>query len=118
MVKSLVIAVLSLILGAVAGWFAHAQLGDPAAPIRSSMQRNLAGSSQASTVSLAALLALERGDTEAAKRQLARQIASYQHTFSEYDGALPGYPKLQPLISSAAEQSQTLREEIARKDSQ
>ena len=118
MIKPLVIAILSLIVGVVFGWFLHSQLGDPSSKIRASMQRSIAGSHNASVVSMAALLALERGDTDAAKHQLARQIASYQHTFGEYDGALSDCPKLEPMISSAAEQSATLREELAKKKTQ
>jgi len=118
MVKPLVIATLSLVVGVISGWFLHARLGDPSSQIRASMQRSIAGSHHASVVSMAALLTLERGDTDAAKHQLARQIASYQHTFSDYDGALPDCPKLQPMISSAAEQSEILRQELAKKESQ
>jgi len=117
-VKPLVIATLSFAVGAVFGWFSHKRLSDPAAEIRTSMQRSIAGSYHASIVSLAALLALERGDIDAAKHQLARQIASYQHTFGGYDGALPDCPKLQPMITSAAEQSAILREQLAKKESQ
>jgi hypothetical protein len=118
MVKSLVIAAFSLAVGIVAGWFLHARIGDPYSQIRASMQRSIAGSCHASVVSLAALLALERGDSDAAKRQLARQIASYHHTFGAYDGALPDCPKLEPMIASAAEQSPILRRTLAKKESQ
>ena len=116
--KLLAIATLSLAVGATGGWFVHARLGEPYSQIRGSMQRSIAGSCHASIVSLAALLALERGDGDAAKRQLARQIASYQHTFGDYDGALPDYPKLQPAIATAAEQSAMLREELGKKETQ
>jgi hypothetical protein len=57
---------------------------------------------------------MEGGDVVGAKHQLARQIASYEHTFSNYDGALPDCPKLKPLITSTAEQSDILREELAK----
>ena len=81
------------------------------------MQRSLAGSCHATVVSLAALSAIERGDIAGAKHQLVRQIASYEHTFGDYDGALPDCPKLHPLITSAAEESPTLREELEKKES-
>ena len=116
MVKPLVIAAITGAVGVVAGWFLHARLGDPASQIRASMQRSIAGSSHASVVSLGALLALERGDVDAAKHQLARQIASYHRTFAEYDGVLPDSPKLQPLITDAAEQSPILRDQLATKE--
>jgi hypothetical protein len=118
MIKLLLIAMLSIVLGFTAGWFLHARLDDPFSEIRASMQRTIAGSAHASVVSLSALLTLERGDIDAAKHQLARQIASYDHSFGEYDGVVPGCPKLLPWITGVAEHSPILREELAKKEHQ
>ena len=114
MVKSLVIASVSAVIGLVAGCIVHARFFDARSEIQRLMQREMAGSHGAAVVSLSALLALEHDDTSAAKRQLARQIGGYQRAFGKYDGALPDRPKLAPLIQSAAEQSSVLREEIGK----
>jgi hypothetical protein len=115
MVRSLLIASISAVVTFVAGCIVHARFFDARSEIQCLMQREMAGSHGAAVVSLSALLALEHHDTSAAKRQLARQIASYQRAFGKYDGALPDRPKLAPLIHTAAEQSSVLRDEIGKK---
>jgi hypothetical protein len=116
MVKLLIVAMIACVagfaIGYAAGW--HRRLDDPTLAIRAQMREAVSSQVYATSLSLSALLALEKGDIGKAKSQLARQVATYQHTWAEYDGVLPGQPKLLPIIQQSSTQSETLREELAR----
>ncbi len=117
MVKLLIAAAFACLagfgVGYATGW--HRRLDDPRLAIQSQMRETASSQIYATSLSLSTLLALEKGDIGKAKCQLARQVATYQHSWAEYDGVLPGQPKLLPIIQESSTQSQTLREELAKK---
>src|SRR5438045_920366 len=115
MVKPIIIASISVIVGLVAGLVLHARFFDARSQIQCLMQREIAWSRGDAMGSIPPLLALERGDTATAKKQLAHNIASYQRIFGEQDATLPGLPEIKPLIQSAIDRSPTLQDELNKK---
>jgi hypothetical protein len=77
------------------------------------MREAISSQTSATVLSLPVLLMLEKGDVEKAKSQLARQIADYQRSWGEYDGVVPGQPKLLPMIQESAKRSPALQQELA-----
>src|SRR4051794_7560356 len=103
MVKRLLAFVVVFAIGVVAGFAIgwHRRAPDPALAIRSQMRESVASQKSATTLSLAVLLRLERGDVDGAKAQLARQAASYQHSWAGYDATLPERGEVLPMIRAA-----------------
>ena len=66
----------------------------------------------AAVLSAGALSMLESGETERAKKTLARQIASYSR--GKFDDSLPENQKLKGLIEATSERSSILKEELAK----
>jgi hypothetical protein len=99
--------------GYAVGW--HHRTLDPALAIQSQMRESISSQKYATALSLAVLLRLERGDVESAKGQLARQAASYEHSWAQYDRVLPEQGEILPLIRDATADSPVLRQELAKK---
>ena len=118
MVKPLIIAGISVLVGLVAGLVLHAYFFDARSKVQCLIQRDVAWSRGSAMVSIPALLALERGDTSTAEKQLARNIATYQLTWGQQNVTLPGLPDIDPLIRSAIDRSPMLREELNKKKSE
>ena len=97
--------------GFATGW--HQRPDDPVLAIKSLTRETVSSQIYATVLSLNVFLALEKGDVGKAKSQLARQIADYQRLWAEYDGVLPGQPKLLPIIQESINHSPALREELA-----
>lgn len=117
MLKFLLVAVLACVIGFGAGYATgwHHRLNDPALAIRSQMREAVSSQNYATVLSLSVLMAIEKGDVEKAKSHLTRQVATYQHSWAEYDGVVPGLPKLLPVIRESVNHSPALREEFAPK---
>jgi hypothetical protein len=116
MVKLLLVAGLACAVGFGVGYATggHQRLNDPALAIRSQMREAISSQNYATALSLSVLLALEKGDIGKAKSQLARQVATYEHSWAEYDGVLPKQAKLLPVIRESSKDSEVLREELAK----
>ena len=115
MLKFLLVAGFACAVG-FGGGFAmegHQRPEDPVLAIKSLMRETVSSEISATTLSLSVLLALEKGDVGKAKSQLVRQIADYQRSWAEYDGVLPGQPKLLPIIQESINHSPALQEELA-----
>jgi hypothetical protein len=117
MTKLLIIAALACVagfgVGYATGW--HHRIDDPELAIRSQMRETVVSENFATSLSLVVLLRLEQGELEKAKSLLAEQIATYQHSWSEYDGVLPRMAKLLPVIQETSGHSETLRQKLAQK---
>jgi hypothetical protein len=108
-----VVCAIGLGVGFAVGW--HYRTHDPALAIQSQMRESISSQKYATAISLAVLLRLERGDVESAKAQLARQAATYEHSWARYDRVLPEHGEILPLIRDAAADSPVLRQELAKK---
>lgn len=117
MLKFLLVAALACAIGFGIGYATGCRQrpADPALSIQSQMREVISSQHAMTVLSLNVLVALEKGDVEKAKSQLTRQIADYQHSWVEFDGVLPGHPKLLPVIQETVKHSPALQEELARR---
>ena len=116
MLKFLLVAGLAGAIGFGAGYATdwHQRVDDRERAVRAQVRETISSQIYAANLSLSVLLTLEKGDIAKAKSQLARQVADYQRSWAEYDGVLPGQPKLLPIIQESINHSPTLRQELAR----
>src|SRR5438093_439842 len=98
-------------VGCAVGW--RYRTHDPALAIQSQMRESIASQKYATALSLSVLLRLERGEIDTAKAQLARQAATYQHSWAQYDHVLPAQGEILPLIRAASADSPLLQQELA-----
>lgn len=117
MVRVFLVAVIAGVIGFSAGYATgwHHRLNDPASAMRSQMREAVSSQNYATVLNLSVLMAIEKGDVEKTKSHLTRQVATYQHSWAEYDGVVPGLPTLLPVIRESVNHSPALREELGRK---
>ena len=117
MVRLVIAAFIGCLLGVAVGYEIAARVFFPKLSSDIGLAIHSIDSEQrhATVVSLGALMTLEAGDTEKAKRALAHQIANYRRSYQKFDDSLPDGQRLRPLIETTTARSPALKDELAKK---